>query len=84
MPAKPIKRGNKVWFRADESGFVTFFQICTGKSEDTTEKKLGARVVKDLTSDLKNLYYEIYFDNFFGSVDLMISLKDVGYWLAVP
>lgn len=78
MPAKPIKVGYKVFIRSDESGFVTCFQIYTGKQGDTTEKLLGARVVKDLTSDLKNLYHEIYFDNFFNSVDLMIYLKENG------
>jgi len=78
MPAKPIKRGYKVWVRADENGFVTRFQIYTGKSGNTSEKLLGARVIKDLTSDLKHLYYEIYFDNYFSSVDLMISLKEDG------
>lgn len=30
MPMKPIKRGYKMWVRANESGFVSQFQIYTG------------------------------------------------------
>lgn len=78
MPGKPTNRGYKVWVRADEHGFVSRFQIYTGKTGGTPEKSLGAKVVKALTSDLKDLYYEIYFDNYFTSVDLMISLRENG------
>ncbi|GLV38185.1 hypothetical protein CBL_12831 [Carabus blaptoides fortunei] len=52
MPLKPIKRGYKVWIRADESGSACQFQVYTGKVNDTAEKELGSRVVKDLTRDL--------------------------------
>ena len=52
MPLKPVKCGIKVWARADASnGYVSAFQVYTGKSGDTTEHGLGARVVKDLTVD---------------------------------
>ncbi|KAJ8958695.1 hypothetical protein NQ318_016422 [Aromia moschata] len=43
MPLKPIKRGYKVWIRADESGYACQFQIYSGKVESSTEKDLGAR-----------------------------------------
>ncbi|XP_058810638.1 piggyBac transposable element-derived protein 4-like [Phymastichus coffea] len=74
MPAKPTKRGYKVWTRADESGFVCQFQIYTGKT-DSPEKQLGARVVRDLTRDLVGHNHQVYFDNFFTGVELLISLK---------
>ncbi|XP_018403038.1 PREDICTED: piggyBac transposable element-derived protein 3-like [Cyphomyrmex costatus] len=74
MPAKPIKRGYKCWVLADESSFVCKFQLYTGKTE-STEKQLGARVVKDLTRHLVGKGYHVYFDNFFTGMDLMISLK---------
>lgn len=73
LPLKPIKRGYKMWVRADEKGFISQFQIYTGKVE-STEKNLASRVVKDLTNDLIGKGYEIYFDNFFNSVSLMKDL----------
>ncbi|XP_043473627.1 piggyBac transposable element-derived protein 4-like [Leptopilina heterotoma] len=74
MPAKPIKHGYKSGTRADESGFVCEFQIYTGKTE-STEKQLGARVIKDLTRELVSGNHHVYFDNFFTGVDLLVSLK---------
>ncbi|XP_043474432.1 piggyBac transposable element-derived protein 4-like [Leptopilina heterotoma] len=74
MPLKPIKRGYKCWVRADPSGYVCEFQMYTGKTK-STEKQLGARVVKDLTRELKGNNHHVYFDNFFTGVDLMIYLK---------
>lgn len=74
MPLKPIKRGYKCWVRADASGYVCEFQVYTGKTE-STEKQLGARVVKDLTRELVGNNHHVYFDNFFTGVDLMVSLK---------
>ena len=50
------------------------FQIYTGKT-GSTEKQLGARVVKDLTRELVGNYHHVYFDNFFTGMALMISLK---------
>lgn len=76
MPQKAIPRGYKVWVRADEHGFTCEFQIYTGKINGKSETSLGARVVKTLSSDLANQNYEIYFDNYFSSVDLMLSLKN--------
>ena len=53
MPLKPVKSGIKVWGRADVC-YISAFQVYTGKSGDSTEHGLGARVVKDLTEDLKD------------------------------
>nr|CAH7764664.1 unnamed protein product [Callosobruchus chinensis] len=75
MPMKPIKRGYKVWIRADETGYVCQFQIYTGKVSDASEKNLGARVVKDLTQDLIGKGHHLYFDNFFNSIDLQKYLQ---------
>ena len=75
MPLKPVKRGIKVWARADASnGYVSAFQVYTGKSGDTIEQGSGARVVKDFTQDLKDTHRHIYFDNYFSSVDLLLDL----------
>ena len=46
LPKKPIKRGFKVWVRADShNGYLCNFEIYTGK-EKSTEVNLGAKVVK--------------------------------------
>ncbi|XP_051174282.1 piggyBac transposable element-derived protein 4-like [Leptopilina boulardi] len=74
MPLKPVKRGYKCWVRADSSAYVCEFQLYTGKTE-SIEKQLGARVVKDLTLELKGNNHHVYFDNFFTGVALMVSLK---------
>lgn len=54
MPQKPVKRGYKVWDRANESGFISEFEKYTGKVENNAEKMLGKRVVMDLP----NLFVE--------------------------
>lgn len=74
MPMKPIKRGYKVWIRADSSGYVCQFQIYTGKSENTTEKNLGKRVVLDLTRPIVGKFFKVYFDNYFNSLELQRDL----------
>lgn len=78
MPMKPIKRGYKVWIRADEYGYICEFQIYTGKVNNKSENLLGERVVKDLSRALVHKHYRIYFDNYFSSVDLMSCLRTDG------
>ena len=47
-------RGFKVWTLADaHNGYVLQIEIYTGKKGNTPEKGLGARVVKDLSSELQ-------------------------------
>ena len=74
-PIKPIKRGYKAWVRADSSGYVCKFEIYTGKKGNSPETNLGPRVVKDLTEELTGKNHQVYFDNFFTSVPLMIELR---------
>ena len=81
MPMKPIKRGIKVWVLGDSSnGYFSNFQIYTGKVGATAETGLGARVVKDLTHDLKGKYHHVFFDNFISSVSLLIDLEKDGIY----
>ena len=50
MPLKPVKRGIKVWAMSDAvNGYVSEFQVYTGKNKDTVERNLGSSVVKTLT-----------------------------------
>ena len=47
MPKKPIKRGFKVWVRAEaDIGYLSEFEVYTGKKDDGPEKNLGTKVVK--------------------------------------
>ena len=76
LPLKPIKRGFKVWVRADSiNGYVCDFDVYTGK-EELAENNLGAKVVKKLSRPLVGGKYHLYFDNFFSSVDLFEDLLD--------
>ena len=80
MPAKPIKRGIKVWCRADaHNGYMCEVQVYTGKS-DSAESGLGKRVVLDLARRLEGKKYHLYFDNFFSSVSLLDALLGKGLY----
>ena len=76
MPMKPVKRGIKVWALADASnGYISTFQVYTGKQNGTVEKGLGANVVKTLTKPYVNSHRHVYFDNFFTGIDLLLDLE---------
>ncbi len=61
--------------RADAlNGYVSAFEVYTGKKGDRVEQGLGSKVVKGLTDDLHDTYRHVYFDNFFSGVDLLLDL----------
>ena len=65
MPKKPIKRGIKVWVRADSAnGYFCDFDVYTGASQ-SPEKGLGASVVKCLTAGLEGKHYQVFCAKFF-------------------
>ena len=82
MPKKPVKRGYKVWVRADPvTGYMSQFEVYTGKpsqNEDFASDTLGSRVVKNLCQGINCDEYDVLllvvFDNFFTSYDLMVFL----------
>ena len=81
LPKKPVKRGFKVWVRADSvNGYVCDFQVYTGKDGENAEKDLGPKVVKKLSEQLAGGNYHIYFDNFFSSVKLFEDLLEDGIY----
>ena len=81
MPKKPTRRGIKVWVLADSSnGYFSRLEVYTGKKGKKVEKGLGARVVKDLTSDFSHRWYMVYFDNFFTSKTLLCDLEENGVY----
>ena len=60
MPKKPIKRGFKVWVRADShNGYISDLDVYTGR-DDSTETNLGAKVVKKLRK-LSSLFGDFFF-----------------------
>ena len=63
MRDKPVKRGIKVWVRADSiNGYICDFNVYTGKEGDRSEDNLGAKVVKALSWLLVGGNYILYFD----------------------
>lgn len=81
LPAKPIKRGIKVWMRCDaDNAFLTDFNIYLGRGSHESEHGLGYDVVNKLTRDLTNKYYHVFFDNYFTSVKLAVDLLADGIY----
>ena len=77
MPKKPTKRGFKVWVRADSTnGYISQFEVYTGRQGSNTEVGLGGNVVTRLTRDLVGKYYHVFVDNFFSSIALFHRLLD--------
>ena len=63
LPKKPVKRGFKIWMRADsDSGYVSKFEVYEGKKSNKVEKGLGGSVVMRLTEEIHKKYHHIYFD----------------------
>lgn len=81
MPQKPVKQGIKCWVRADAAtGYVSAFEVYTGRKGDTVEKGLGANVVTSLCESIYRTNHQIYFDNFFTSVDVALDLLQNGLY----
>ena len=64
-----------MWCRADSvNGYLNDFEIYTGKTADAVTHDLGFSVVTKLCSSLYGMWYEVYFDNFFTSLELLQTL----------
>ena len=80
MPKKPVKRGIKVWVRADsDNGYFCDFDVYIGAGT-SPEKGLGARVVKALTQSLAGKNHHIFCDNFFSGIELFADLEKDGIY----
>lgn len=76
MPMKPIKRGFKVWvICCAVTGYMLAFEVYTGK-DASNDSGLGLeeKVVLKLTRMLEGMFYCVFFDNFFISVQLIYKL----------
>ena len=81
MPKKPTKRGFKVWMRADAiNGYISQLEVYTGKVTGKVEKGLGKHVVENLTRPLVGKHHEVYCDNYFTSIPLLLSLRHDGLY----
>ena len=57
---KPIKRGFKMWMRADAvNGYISEMEMYVGKKKDKVEQGLGRHVVETLTSQLYGMNYHM-------------------------
>ena len=80
VPKKPVRRGFKLWVRADShNGFISDFQVYTGKDDEATTQ-LGRKVVERLSRSLIGGGFHLYFDNFFSSLPLFDSLSSDGLY----
>jgi len=78
QPLKPIKRGFKIWCRADStSGYIDNFVVYMGKSDGPTTN-LGYKVVMELCKDILFLGHQIFFDNYFSCIHLAVDLLKHG------
>ena len=80
VPLKPVRRGFKIWVRADSvNGYVCDFSVYTGREEEVV-RDLGAKVVKRLVQPLAGGNYHVYFDNYFSTVKLFEDLLENGVY----
>ena len=80
IPAlEPIKRGFKVWCRADSiNGYIDNFVVYTGKSDEGHTTNLGYKVVMEACRDILDQDYHVYYDNYFTSVRFAADLLEHG------
>jgi len=78
QPLKPIKRGFKIWCRADSSnGYIDNFIVYKGKSDGPTIN-IGHKVVMEVCKDILGKGHQVFFDNYFSSVHLAVDLLKHG------
>ena len=77
LPLKPVKRGFKVWAMSDATNeYMCDFDVYTGAT-DGREVALGGKVV--LSSDsIMGRHHQLFFDNYFTSVNLLSTLLNKG------
>ena len=82
MPNKPIKRGFKVWVRADSLiGYISDFSVYTGSKDGNKQVDLGGTIVKKLAGSLiGRANQHLYFDNYFSSPQLFLDLLDLNLY----
>ena len=73
-----MKRGFKVWAIADATnGYMYDFNVYTGATGGS-EMALGEKVVLKLSDSIKGRHHQLFFDNYFTSVNLLSTLIENG------
>lgn len=77
---KPIRFGFKLWALCSSDGYVYSFYLYQGKERNIPNKiPMGFRVVMELMDKIDDPRgKELYFDNLFTSLSLLVSLRDMG------
>lgn len=80
MPAKPTKWGVKIWSLCESTtGYMSRFQVYTGRDHGRMEHGLSHRVVTDLMNGLDGgSGATVFMDNYYTSVPLLEELKAGG------
>ena len=74
LPAKPIKRGIKVWMCCDaDTTYLHQYEVYLGQQKNS-EFGLGYDVVMKLCKDISGKYHHNYRDNLFTPVQLLKDL----------
>ncbi|KAK6188811.1 hypothetical protein SNE40_004910 [Patella caerulea] len=78
-PSKLVKHGIKVWMRADPTnGYVSEFQVYTGREKQTSEIALASQVVFDLTRKVQFQNMIVNVADHFTCAELFSELEKVG------
>ena len=78
---KPVSFGVKLWELGESAtGYCYKFDVYICKSKNDTNPVLGksATVVLNLVKGLENKNYNVYFDNYYTSVPLLLALAEKG------
>ena len=73
LPAKPIKRGIKVWMHCDAIQHICINLRCI-LVKSSFEFHLGYDAVMKLCKDISGKYHHVYCDNLFTSIQLLKDL----------
>ena len=81
-PMKPIKRGFKMWVRADSDGYMSRFEVYQGKGTGIGREGfgLGESVVLNLCEDILGKGHKVFFDNYFTSLPILAHLRRNETW----
>ena len=85
LPMKPVKRGIKMWLRADAlSGYIQQMDVYLGSREKQGQRKSKNGVYFDVVEKLcKPLFFKnhhVYFDNLYTSIPLLVHLLHNGVY----
>ena len=71
------KWGVKVWVLVEsDTGYLSKFQVYTGRTPGGQEHGLSHRVVTDLVDHLYGQYTQVYFVNFYTGTDVLKRLDN--------